>query len=87
MDANDVADAIEAGIPDAEATVTTPRAPDEEYEDSHFAAEVISPAFDGETIVNRHEMVYDAVGDAMTREVHALEITTYTPEEYEDRDD
>jgi stress-induced morphogen len=86
MDASDVADAIEAGIPDAEATVTTPRAPDEEHEDSHFAAEVISPAFEGETIVNRHEMVYDAVGDAMTREVHALEITTYTPEEYEDRD-
>ncbi|MFB6193925.1 MAG: BolA family protein [Halobaculum sp.] len=83
MDASEVAAAIEAGIPDARAEVTTPRAPDEEYEDSHFAAVVVSPAFEGESIVDRHERVYDAVGDAMTDEIHALEITTYTPEEYE----
>lgn len=86
MDASDVAAAIEAGIPDSDATVTTPRAPDEEYEDSHFAAVVVSPAFEGKSIVDRHELVYDAVGDAMTNEIHALEITTYTPAEYDDRE-
>ncbi len=87
MDASDVERAIEAGIPDADATVTTPRAPDEEFEDSHFAATVVSPAFEGESLVAQHEMVYDALGDAMTTDVHALEIETYTPEEVADRRD
>lgn len=84
MDASDVERAIEAGIQEATAEVTTPRAPDEEYEDSHFAARVVSPAFEGESIVDRHELVYDAVGDAMTEEIHALEIETYTPAEAEE---
>lgn len=86
MDATDVAEAIEAGIEDASAEVTTPRVHDDETEDAHYAAVVVSPAFAGESIVDRHQMVYDAVGDAMTTEVHALEITTYTPEEYDDED-
>jgi transcriptional regulator, BolA protein family len=86
MDTSELAAAIESGIPDADAEVTTPRAPDEEHEDSHFAARVVSPAFAGESIVDRHERVYDAVGDAMTDEIHALEITTYTPEETENRE-
>lgn len=81
MNAQEVERTIEASIPDATATVTTPRVPDEEYEDSHFAAVVVSPAFAGVSLVDRHEMVYDALGEAMTTEVHALEITTYTPEE------
>jgi len=83
MSTDEVEAAIEAGIPDCEATVTTPRVPDEEHEDAHFAAVVVSPAFEGKSLVQQHELVYDAVGDAMTREVHALEIKTYTPEEYE----
>ena len=80
----DVEAAIEAGIEDCEATVTTPRAPDPDHEDAHFAAVVVSPAFEGETLVDQHEMVYNAVGEAMTTDVHALEIRTYTPEEYEE---
>ncbi len=84
MNAADVEAAIEAGIDDADATVTTPRAPDEEHEDQHFAAVVVSPAFEGESLVAQHQRVYDAVGDAMTEEVHALEIKTFTPEEYEE---
>ncbi len=84
MDARTVKRAIEAAIVDADAEVTTPRAPDENHEDSHFAARVVSPAFENESIVDRHERVYDAVGDAMTEEIHALEIETYTPAEYAD---
>ncbi|SHH69410.1 transcriptional regulator, BolA protein family [Halobaculum gomorrense] len=84
MSTDEVEAAIEAGIEDCEATVTTPRAPDPDHEDAHFAAVVVSPAFEGKSLVQQHELVYDAVGDAMTREVHALEIKTYTPEEYEE---
>lgn len=87
MNAADVEAAIEAGIENAEATVTTPRAPDPDHEDQHFAAVVVSPAFAGKSLVQQHQLVYDAVGDAMTREVHALEIKTYTPEEYEEHAD
>lgn len=86
MDESTVADAIESEIEAADATVTRPRAYEDEQADAHYAAVVVSPAFAGESIVDRHQMVYDAVGDAMTTEVHALEITTYTPDEYEAED-
>jgi stress-induced morphogen len=86
MDESTVADAIESEIEAADATVTRPRAYEDEQADAHYAAVVVSPAFAGESIVDRHQMVYDAVGDAMTTEVHALEITTYTPDEYDAED-
>ena len=78
---------IEDEIQDAEATVDLPRAHhDRNHQDAHFAAVVVSPTFEGEALVQQHQMVYDAVGDAMTDSVHALEIETYTPEEYEARE-
>ncbi|MFC6824867.1 BolA family protein [Halopelagius fulvigenes] len=86
MDTAEVERLIEEGIEDAEATVTLPRAPDEEHEDAHFAAVVVSPAFEGKSLVQQHQMVYDAVGDAMTTDIHALEMKTFTPEEYEGRE-
>lgn len=83
MDTSDIEDLIEAEIEDAEATVTTPRVhQDEEHEDAHYAAVVVSPAFEGVSLVDQHKMVYDAIGDHMTQSVHAMEIQTYTPEEY-----
>jgi stress-induced morphogen len=85
MDTDEVERRIEAEIPDAEAEVTLPRVPDEDHEDAHFAAVVVSPAFEGKTLVQQHQMVYDALGDAMTTEIHALEMQTYTPEEYRER--
>lgn len=86
MDATELERLIEDAIPDADATVTNPRVhEDAEFEDAHFAAVVVSPAFEGKTLVQQHQMVYDALGDHMTRSVHAMEIKTYTPEEYEAR--
>ncbi|WP_323676299.1 BolA family protein [Halorubellus sp. PRR65] len=81
MDEHEIADLIEAGIPDAKATVTRPRGPDD---DDHFAATVVSPAFDGETVVAQHERVYDALGEHMTTDIHAIELTTRTPDQVED---
>jgi stress-induced morphogen len=79
MEDTEVERLIESDIEDAEATVTRPRGP----EDDHLAAVVVSPAFEGETLVNQHERVYDALGEHMTTDIHALELKTYTPEEYE----
>lgn len=84
MDAAELERVVETGIADANAEAWTPRAPDQEYEDEHFAIRVVSPAFEGEPLVAQHEMVYDAVGDRMTDDVHALEVETYTPEAYEE---
>lgn len=80
MDTTDVEALIEEGIPDAEATVTTPRDPDD---DDHYAAIVVSPVFEGESLVDRHQRVYDALDGYMTEEIHAIEITAYTPAEYD----
>ena len=80
MDASDVEELIESGIEDAEAAVSQPRGVDD---DDHLAATVVAPAFEDETLVRQHEMVYDALGEHMTTDIHAMELKTYTPEEYE----
>lgn len=83
MDSEDVERLIETEIENAEATVSTPRVPDHQYEDQHFAAVVISPAFEEKSLVKQHEMVFDALGEHMTQDVHAMEVETYTPEAYD----
>lgn len=82
MDTDDVAELIEAGIEDAEATVGKTR---HEEDEDHLEAVVVSPAFEDVRLVNRHKMVYDAIGSAMTTDIHALEIKVYTPDEYEEQ--
>jgi len=84
MNAADIEAAIEAGIENAEATVSLPRQIDEEHEDAHYAAVVVSPAFEGQRLVAQHQQVYDALGEHMTTDIHAIELETYTPEEYAD---
>ena len=78
MDPEQIEQIIESEIPESTATVTLPRAADE---DDHFAATVVSPAFEGESLLDQHEMVYDALDDHMTTDIHAMELTTRTPEE------
>ncbi|WP_332898975.1 BolA family protein [Haladaptatus sp. CMSO5] len=71
---------IEEEIEGAEATVSDPR-----NDGEHLAALVVSPAFEGKTLVQQHQMVYDALSEHMTTDIHALELKTYTPEEYDAR--
>ena len=80
MDTTEVERLIESGIEDADATVTQPRGED----DNHLAAVVVSSAFEDETLVAQHQAVYDALGEHMTTDIHALELETYTPEEYDE---
>jgi stress-induced morphogen len=81
LELSDVEAIIEREIPDAEATVTRMRG---EHDDDHLQATVVSPAFEGKRLVQQHELVYDALDDHMTTDIHALELSTYTPEEYEE---
>ena len=78
MDAAEVARLIEDTIEDAEATVRPARGPEDE---DHLAATVVSPAFEGLSLVEQHQLVYDALGEHMTRDIHALELSTYSPDQ------
>ena len=47
----------------------------------HFDAVVVSAAFEGQNMINRHRLVYDALGDHMRAEIHALSLATHAPSE------
>lgn len=48
----------------------------------HYQATVVSPAFDGKTRIEQHQMIYRALGELMAGPVHALALRTYTPESW-----
>jgi len=50
---------------------------------THFQAVVVSDAFAGKSRVQRHQLVYQALGDRMREEIHALSMQTYTPQEWQ----
>ena len=49
----------------------------------HFNAVIVSPAFAGKSRIQQHQLVYQALGDRMKAEIHALSMRTLTPEEWE----
>ena len=48
----------------------------------HFQALVVSSQFAGRSRVQRHQLVYRALGERMREEIHALSMRTLTPEEW-----
>jgi acid stress-induced BolA-like protein IbaG/YrbA len=53
-----------------------------EGDGQHFFAIIVSPEFEGKRLVQRHQLVYGAMGDRMKAEVHALSMKVFTPEEF-----
>lgn len=51
----------------------------------HYHVTVVSVRFRDRDPVARHRLVYEAVGDLIPDEVHALAISAYTPEEWRSR--
>lgn len=49
---------------------------------AHFEALIVSDAFEGKRLIVRHQLVYQALGDRMKDEIHALSMKTLTPQEY-----
>jgi BolA family transcriptional regulator, general stress-responsive regulator len=47
----------------------------------HFIVNITSAVFRGKTPLQRHRLVFDAVGAMMQQEIHALSINARTPEE------
>ena len=48
----------------------------------HFQALIVSREFEGRTRVQRHQLVYAALGERMREEIHALSMKTLTPQEW-----
>ncbi|AMK77959.1 MULTISPECIES: BolA family protein [Methylomonas] len=47
----------------------------------HFHVTLVSTQFEGKSLVQRHQLVYQALGDMMKDEIHALGINALTPSE------
>lgn len=75
MNPEQVAAMIQAGLPGSVATVTSP-------DNVHFEAVVVAPTFAGKRAVQRHQMVYAALGHAVGNEIHALALQVFTPDEF-----
>lgn len=48
----------------------------------HYSVTIVTPHFLGKNHVQRHQMVYQALGDMMKKDIHALSIRALTPEEF-----
>ena len=48
----------------------------------YFSVMVISSEFENLSIINQHKMIYDALGSMVTNEIHALQIKTFTLEQW-----
>ena len=68
---------IESGLVGSEVQVL-----DTKGTGDHFSVVVISDDFEGKSLVKRHQMVYATVSDVLTKELHALQLKTYSCKEW-----
>ncbi|MGC4029846.1 MAG: BolA/IbaG family iron-sulfur metabolism protein [Steroidobacteraceae bacterium] len=74
MTPDEIATLIRHGLPDARVQVRS-------EDNVHFEALVVSGAFAGRRPLQRHQLVYQTLGGHMGGEIHALQLTTLTPDE------
>ena len=74
MAAAEIEAMIREAFPDAEVTIR-----DLAGDGDHYAAEIVSSAFDGVSRVRQHQMVYEALKGKMGGELHALALQTRAP--------
>ncbi len=75
MPAEEIEALIRAGIPDARVEIT-----DLAGDGDHYAARVVSESFRGQPRIAQQRRVYEALGGRMGGELHALQLTTATPD-------
>jgi BolA protein len=51
----------------------------------HFSATIVSRAFEGKTLVQRHQLVYQALGELLQSDIHAFSLKAFTPLEYQNK--
>ncbi len=47
----------------------------------HYAATIVSNRFEGLNAIQRHRLVYEALGELMKTDIHALSVRALTPKE------
>ncbi len=75
MEAGEIERLIRASIPDARVDIT-----DLAGDGDHYSARVVSETFRGLPRVKQHQRVYEALGGRMGGVLHALQLTTATPD-------
>jgi stress-induced morphogen len=75
MAAEEIKRLIRDGIPDAVVEIT-----DLAGDGDHYSARVVSESFRGVPRVKQHQRVYEALGGRMGGVLHALQLTTATPD-------
>jgi stress-induced morphogen len=75
MAADEIETLITTGIPDARVEIT-----DLAGDGDHYAARVVAESFRGMPRIKQHQAVYAALGGRMGGVLHALQLTTATPE-------
>jgi stress-induced morphogen len=75
MAAEDIESLIRKGIPDARVEIT-----DLAGDGDHYSARVVSESFRGQSRVQQQRRVYEALGGRMGGVLHALQLTTATPD-------
>src|SRR6202051_925415 len=75
MNPEQVARIIEAGLAGSQAQVKS-------EDNGHLEAGVVAAAFAGKRSVQRHQLVYATLGNAVGNEIHALALQVFTPEEF-----
>jgi len=75
MESNEIERLIRQGIPDARVEIT-----DLAGDGDHYSARVVSESFRGQPRVKQHQRVYEALGGRMGGALHALQLTTATPD-------
>lgn len=76
MDPVEITRLIEAHLPGSSVAVHSD-------DRRHYEAVIVSAAFAGKRPLQRHQMIYKALGPRMGGDIHALSIKTLTPEEHE----
>ena len=76
MAADEIEALIRAGIPDARVEIA-----DLAGDGDHYAARVVAESFRGLPRVRQHQRVYEALGGRMGGALHALQLTTATPDQ------
>ena len=74
MDAGEIETMIREALPDAQITIR-----DLAGDGDHYAAEVVSSAFEGKSRVQQHQIVYAALKGKMGGDLHALALQTRAP--------
>lgn len=77
MQAEDIKALITTGLTDACIEI--------DGDGTHFQATIVSDQFEGKSMLQRHQLVYKALGEKMGTDIHALSMQTFTTSEWDER--